>query len=416
MKRKKVIIFDPVCGIYKGHNLPTIQKYAKWISENLNHECEAWVAINKLPSNNELTFKKIPWVYSYWLYENLSMKDEIKARNRVIKNDSISQVIGNVMQHKSAQNKIEKALEEASNTNPEFIFFPGADFYSLTSILTLAKKERFSKNTIIIVRLMGVMEWATKLPRAHEIIDQVIFDIKILLGNRVRFTAETEKYAFKLSSITNSQVPVTSIPNETPSIIHNKGKIKTDNKTKNTVTLACLGGARPDKGYFDLLNICHKTIDKFNSAHSINIQFKIQSMSPASIEYNWAYQTELSRLSSIKLLKPRLTDEELNSEILASDIIFLPYSEGTYANRGSAILFDTLPFGKPILGVAGTGYGDTIMHAGLGLTYSGIDDYINRLTDLINLSPIQHEKIIKNQREYSDKLLTNLKECFNEQA
>lgn len=401
----RLIIFDPVCGLTIGHNLPTIDKYAHWIHRTFGWKSEAWVATKKFNSKSYLDFKTIPWVYGYWLHETL--QDELKAKGRHVKNDSVLDILKNSIHHIWAHRGIASHLQSAVNKAPAYIFFPGADFYSLLSILSIAKNIPAGSKIIFIVRLMGVMEWATKLPRAAEIVNQIIFDIKAILGDRVRFTAETEKYGYQLGSILNSVVPVTSIPSLTNlsdvSIIE-----------RNYINVACLGGARADKGYFDVLNLFNKTKEVFNKNYGININFTLQSMSSRNLDFDWKYQSDLARSSNIKLIKPRLSDAELNSEIYNADIVLLPYSHGTYAARGSAILFDTLPFGKPLLGTDGTGFGDSIRTAGLGLTYNGTDDYINRLSDLINLSKTKKQAIKINQENYSKKMLSNLKELFND--
>lgn len=401
----RLIIFDPVCGLTIGHNLPTIDKYAEWLSQNFGWKSEAWVATKKNPSKSYLDFKTIPWVYGYWLHDTL--KQELKARKRLLKNDSILDILKNSTHHIWAQNRIESQLQTAADLSPAYIFFPGADFYSLLSLLSVAKRERGTSKTIFIVRLMGVMEWATKLPRAREIINQVIFDIKSLLGDRVRFSAETEKYSYQLGAILNSVVPVTSIPSSAHIEIATK-------RERDYISIACLGGARADKGYFDVLSLVTKTNEVFNTSHGKSIKFTIQSMSSRNLDFDWKYQSDLARSSNVDLIKPRLSDAELNNEIYNADIVLLPYSQGTYESRGSAILFDTLPFGKPLLGTDGTGFGDTIRTAGLGLTYNGVEDYVNRLSDLINLSESKKKEIKRNQENYSQKMLSNLKELFND--
>lgn len=406
MTTKKVIIFDPVCGLSIGHNLPTIDKYANWINSEFGYVSEAWVATSKTLSRDYLKFKKIPWVYGYWLHDN--PKDELKSRKKGLKNDSILDILKNSFHHIWAFNHIEKSLAKTLLDTPSYVFFPGADFYSLLSIWSIAKKNLVPRETIFIIRLMGVMEWATKIPRAREIINQVIFEIKKMLGEQVRFTAETEKYAFELGCILNSKVPVTSIP----TLITHKQHV--EEPDRGFLNIACLGGARPDKGYFDILQLSQKTQETFGPTNKKKIIFSVQSMSSQNLDYNWNYQAEIARSENIQLLKPRLSDEELSHEIQRADFILLPYSQDTYASRGSAILFDTLPYGKPILGVGGTGFGDSIKHAGIGLTYNGLDDYVNRFAELIHYSPEKLIAIKNNQEEYFNYMLKSLRGCFDD--
>lgn len=403
---KKLIIFDPVCGLSIGHNLPTISKYARWAADEFGWKSEAWIATEKNQATEYLNFRKLPWVYGYWLHN--SLKEEIKARGKILKNDSLLDIAKNSIHHIWAHQRIKKYLELATSHEPQYVFFPGADFYSLLAVLSFAKKRRTHSRTVFVIRLMGVMEWATKLPRAREIVSQVIFDIKNILGDRVRFTAETEKYAYQLGAILNTTVKVTSIPSDSFTVD------RLQYKDPNYISIGCFGGARADKGYFDLLELARRTSRAFDSTSQRKISFTVQSMSPRNLDFSWQYQNDLARAKNVNLIKPRLSDTELSGHIAQSDIILLPYSQGTYAARGSAILFDTLTYGIPLLGVEGTGYGDSIRHAGIGLTYNGLDDYVNRLSELISLSSANRDHMRSNQEKYSKLLLANLKECFND--
>lgn len=406
MTQKKVIVFDPVCGLAIGHNLPTISKYIGWIAGQFDYSCEAWIATDKTIGYEHLKFKKTAWVYSHWLSDNL--QDEIKNRRKPIKNESVFDITQNLIHHIKAANSVEDSLSHALAGKPSYVFFPGADFYSLLSIFNLAKKRTIPKETILIIRLMGVMEWATKLPRAKEIVNKLLFQINKLLGDQARFTAETEKYAFELSCTINAPVSVTSIPSTETC----KGTARSS--TDDEINIACLGGARADKGYFDILELSRETNRIFSPISKRKIRFTVQSMSTLNTDYNSTYQQDLARSNVVKIVKSRLSDTELADEIQAATVILLPYSQGTYASRGSAILFDTLPYGKPILGANNTGFGDTILTAGLGLTYGGTADYINKLSEVMNFSTDTKNNIVRNHNKYSSDMLNNLRDCFVE--
>ena len=151
-----------------------------------------------------------------------------------------------------------------------------------------------------------------------------------------------------------------------------------------------------------------------NTKATRNVRLRVQGMHTSNPEYNWEYQAKLASLINVALLPARLTDLELLSEIDTSDLVLLPYSQGTYEQRGSAILFDSLPFGKPIIGMDGTGFGDTIRSGGLGLTYNGYDDLVNKLFQVTNFSEAMLEKIKENQLAYMAKGLAELRNQFND--
>lgn len=404
--KNNIVIFDPVCGLKTGHNIPTIEKYAHWLNKKYSSDVEAWIATDWKSDSSVLKFKKMPWVYGYWLHGTLEA--ELGARKRILKNDSVLDILRNSFHHFNAQLKIEASLKSAIQSANKYVFFPGADFYSLVALLSLARRKQIGTGKIFIIRLMGVMESATKLPRSKEIFNQVLYDLKTVLGKKAVFTAETEKYAFELAGLLNSEVLVTSIPASNVSLT------ETISRNQDPFIISCLGGARADKGYFDIQNLAEKVHAIFNLKHGKNIKFSVQSMSPRNLDFSWEYQNQLAKSPNVILVKPRLTDTELDSEIRKSNLILLPYSQGTYASRGSAILFDTLLHGIPLLGSDETGFGDSIRTAGLGLTYQGQEDFINRLSDIINFSSETNSHIANNQAIYYKRLINNLEECFNE--
>jgi glycosyltransferase involved in cell wall biosynthesis len=406
-----VIIFDPVCGIERGHNLPTIKKYAKWLKEEFNFASTACVSLNNIKADKDscLDFEQIPWVYNYWL----PTKNEIKAlRNRkVIQHDHYMDMLTCGVHHYYSHIKIKRSLKKTLKMRGKFFFFPGADFYSLSALHSLALEGLVPKDKIIIIRLMGVMETATKIPNARKVFTELLQGIKSILGQQVRISAETEKYALYLSGLLNIEISVTPIPSDLSNVDAINKRQQNKQLTIDDLIIACLGGARADKGYFEIAVIAEKLL---NTKATRNVRFRVQGMHMSNPEYNWEYQAKLASLINVVLLPARLTDLELLTEIDTSDLVLLPYSQGTYEQRGSAILFDSLPFGKPIIGMDGTGFGDTIRNGGLGLTYNGYDDLMNKLFQVTIFSEAMLKKIKENQHAYMAKGLAELRNQFND--
>lgn len=414
MKKQTAIIFDPVCGTSKGHNFRTMIKYAEWLKHSLFIESQLWIPDSDCESTNKdlIVKKNIPWVYEYFLpVENKSLfsfsqhllrSTKGKYRTKIVRAPTF--ILSSVT-HIIAQKKIETALLKSFKEKTNFLFFPGADLYSILALASLSERKLIPKNLNIIIRLMGVMETAGYFPKSKSALFSAL---RLILKNhsKVKVTAETEKYATVLAKHLKVVVKVTHIPNDSSHCLP-EGVFQ----DKSIQNIVCLGGARSDKGYFEL-------IDFINHARKIfgrHVKFYIQTMSSTNKEYNPQYEMKLAKTLNAILLPSFLSDEDLFGYLFAADVIFLPYSSGTYELRGSAILFDSLGTGKPILGRSNTGFGLTIDIAGLGCTFSDINDFGTALSKLTNLTSIQKDHLYQCQNSYLNKMNENLKEIFDGQ-
>ena len=414
MSQESVIIFDPVCGTSKGHNFSTMIKYANWLKRSLDFKSQLWIPESDCKFNDKdiVVRKNIPWVYEYFIpVENNSLFSLTQQVLKFSKDRSRSKLVRapvfilSSVTHLIAQKKIENSLLEAFSENTKYLFLPGADLYSILALARLSEKNLIPDNLNIIIRLMGVMETAGYFPKSRSALFSAL---QLILKNhsKVKVTAETEKYASVLAKHLKVVVTVTHIPNDSDYI-----KPRKITPNSETYKLVCLGGARSDKGYFEL-------IDFLNHARKIfgrHVEFYIQTMSPTNKEYNPQYEMKLAKTLNSVLLPSFLSDEDLFSYLFNADIIFLPYSAGTYEYRGSAILFDSLGTGKPILGRSNTGFGMTVDIAGLGKTFCNIDEFGNELSKLINFKDIQSKQIYDYQESYLLKMNENLKDVFDGQ-
>jgi hypothetical protein len=411
------IIFDPVCGSSRGHNYKTTIKYADWLASETSTPVEIWIPKSDCdPSEATVPVKKnLPWVFEYFLpTKNGGIHTRLQRSARKLRalapQSRLAKLIlfpCQVFFHWRSVSEIRRAILRALKLEPSVLFFPGADFYSILALQQLADRGKISKNQKIILRLMGVMETAAHLPGIK---NSYLHALQLLLNHNLRtmVTGETEKYSAHLERHIKIVVPVTHIPLDKKLLLATDGARQSADES-GRITIACLGGARADKGYFEITDHAHRARLKWGRY----VHFVIQGMSPENPEYDAEYELHLSRCLNVTVLPSYLDDDDLFSWIRRANAIFLPYSVGTYEQRGSAILFDTLPFGKMIIGRRGTGFGDTIDSYGLGATFEDWETLDRAFKTLVEKKPDYSQQIRSRQTKYLELVKNNLKEVFD---
>jgi glycosyltransferase involved in cell wall biosynthesis len=413
----QVIIFDPVCGTSKGHNYQTAIKYAQWIKQTLQKTPCLWICPSDCdPKETEFRVEKnIPWVFEYFIrtgdHSFFSVMQRLAQRIGKVKSLKGLAKRWLVASDITAIQKIKSALLAAMAENPEIIFFPGLDFYTTMALLELSRAGEIPTSQRLVLRVMGVMERASRQRDPEQV---WLHALRLLMNEKLKIslTAETEKYAAHLEKNLHVEVIVTHIPIVNVSAPINVAPLNVSllGAQPDAKIAVCLGSARADKGYLELANMANY----LRSGLGRRLHLVVQAMSSKTEYYSTNYEFEMKTAVNISLLSTFLSNEDLFSWIERADIVFLPYSQGTYNLRGSAILFDAIAHGKLIIGRAGTGFGDTIAHAGLGFTFDDAPSLVYAFQKAAVLDTRDLEAIRQNQQQYVAKLENNLKELFNE--
>jgi hypothetical protein len=413
----KIKIIDPVCGLKTGHNYSTILKYEDWLMKNFKEIESLDIFVPNIldVDGKKLNLNKtLPWMYEYYLkqekvglfilIQRFVYKLQIANRYGLLLKLLFSpfQIILRLVLHYYCIYTLRNRLNKIIHTDG-ILFFPGVDYYSIKAIESILNNSKTSLNIKIIMRFMGVMESMSYLPFGSK---DYLYSLRkiISLGCDIRITAETEKMAHYLSRNLEVSVSVTGIPAAKKSAY-----INSKNTKLNILRIGVLGGARADKGFFEL-NEISKIIES-----KLMKRFKIitQTMSSKNKEFDAQYELVLRKNKNIELLPSYLDDTELEDLMNEVDIILLPYSPGTYQMRGSAILFDNIEHRKFVLAKAGTAFADTVLINGLGAVYSDYDELVEKLIKFTEMDNHSKSIINLNQSNYGGLLNESLMEVFN---
>jgi glycosyltransferase involved in cell wall biosynthesis len=385
--RQKLVIVDAVCGKRTGHNLPTLAKYRSFFEER-GIEVVATHVASTFHGEPEHCITDLEFNFAPFFDPEMSSSSHRRAKKlarglgRGIIQESTRFFFAYPFLHRQAKKSAIRDLVRLLNRYPDTtLFYPGADFYVIWAVRSLARTGAL-KGKHISLRLMGVMETAGYLPLPQKVLPWLMRDIACTAQDAVVFSAETEKYARVIEGWTQAKVPVTSIPSFSLSLPANRQK----HETRGAVTagtpllLGFLGGARADKGYGELPGIAHRLCAQFG----LRVKCLVQTMSPHELYYSKADNEALAKWPNVALLPSNLSDESLMKHIAECDALVLPYSLGTYEFRGSAMLFDALSLGVPVIGRAGTGFGESIDSHGLGRTFSTVDELVVHIADILS--------------------------------
>lgn len=254
----------------------------------------------------------------------------------------------------------------------EIIFFINIDFYSIRA-LDLIWKKISDSNINIIIRLIGVMENDVG---GH--INELEFlpylkNLKQNLGSKLKLGAETLGYAEFLSDHINFKVDYLPFPliNDIPSapII--------SSKSSDILRIGFLGAPREDKGY----NIMPYMIQHMHLLDQ-NTQFVIQG----EFGYDHVWESIPERIKSKIVYKKSPLDHKLIIDLLKTcSVVFLPYDDIVYKNRGSAIMFEALEVGVPSVTFKNPAFARDIKDYGIGLVYESFENLnLQDIFDLLN--------------------------------
>jgi hypothetical protein len=145
----------------------------------------------------------------------------------------------------------------------------------------------------------------------------------------------------------------------------------------DVINLGFLGTARPNKGFSDIPNL-------LNSLVLNGIKFKATVQKAV---YPWAlYEKTIAELMNfgeyVNIIPENISSEELYHEIVASDLLVLPYFIENYKIAGSGLLFTAADLHIPVLTKKGIAFEWDIDQYKLGFIYDNLDQFISVIKHL----------------------------------
>ncbi len=211
--------------------------------------------------------------------------------------------------------------------------------------------------------LTSWLQWLHSLPKGHEPVvilhlgyasERFAADPRLprLLGalqvegkrDRARFVTDSPILQTRYEAIL--QQPVTLLP-----VVVSRHAMASSKQPGNPPCFACLGSAREDKGFPEVL----AAIDSLSaSSQPINARFALQSSNPDYRSAAALADFRSTPKNHVSLVDHPLSEEAYLQLLRDADVLLLPYRPETYKERTSGVFCEALSAGKPVIVSAGS--------------------------------------------------------------
>ena len=262
------------------------------------------------------------------------------------------------------------------SNNDRFIF-PNADYLTTISLTRFLNRMSQPMRPSLGLRFINVMEnnSVPKILKVKELFKQL--ERSKRKGLKLTVAAETEGYRAFIGHFMTGTF-ICEYPQNKNFL---SGKLLS--KRKSVLTIGSLGSARPDKGFTKLRNLVARIL----AAKGQDVEILIQEGT-----FSWGYEydltlSELRGYPQVRFLPGYLTQKELEAAVNKCNVLIMPYDEGIYEYRGSAMLFEAADMNIPILVPSKTGLGEVVRKYGLGATFISETDIVAALNAVLEIDP-----------------------------
>ena len=382
---ERCLVVDPVCAFDFGHSLNALNYFSQ-LARSHWHRVEAIASYHLPKANCEDGIARF-FDFYYDRFIGIKRKD-IKY---------------NGFNLPRAIDPLKRAYADYSDLffyknigRNDSIILPNADIYSLLAILTMLDGIAVERAPKLYIRLIGVMEYANYFERDDFSI--VVHKLRALRlkGSNIAISAETPTLARLMSERLGCKVWTTPYP------LVNCDMLPLPD---GGFTILCGGSARGDKGFSRLPAI----INLVNANTSGLNHFVVQNAPPKEQISHVKTIVELSKIGNVTLLDGVLPFAEIVNAYACTSLSMMPYDPAVYANRGSAILMESIMFGRLVVGQADTAFAEQIMLYNSGETARTDDEFAKAIVRLSSMPKRYLEQQAASARQrYTD----DVRSCY----
>jgi glycosyltransferase involved in cell wall biosynthesis len=207
---------------------------------------------------------------------------------------------------------------------------------NLTSWLQWLQSRPIGHEPIVILHLGYASERFAVDPRLPRLLSALEVEGK---RNRARFVTDSPILQRRYEAIL--QQPVSLLP-----VVVSRHAMDSCKRPGNPPCFACLGSARADKGFPEVL----AAIDSLSaSTQPINARFALQSSNPDHRSAVALAGFRSAPKKHVSLVEHPLSEEAYLQLLREADVLLLPYRPETYKERTSGVFCEALSAGKPVI-------------------------------------------------------------------
>ena len=261
----------------------------------------------------------------------------------------------NGFKYAAPSDPLKRALIDFSNfffykdmSAADSVILPNTDIYSLSALLVLLDGMPAAVAPALFFRFIGVMENAKYFERdGFDTVARALQKFK-KRGYRISVSAETPTLSRSLAGKLDADVWTTPYPLIGKDVLP---------LPSDPFAVLCGGSARADKGFGRLPAI----IEQVGNLVGDHVRFVVQN-APATEQMKHLTTIQaLSKMHNVTLLDGVLPFSEIIDAYTRTTISIMPYDPVVYAERGSAILMESIMFGRLVIGQADTAFAEQIM-------------------------------------------------------
>lgn len=390
---KRLFIVDPVCGQVLGHNFTMLTELHNCFSD-LNLYDKIICVANNCLNEIESCLVEVDPLFHFYYFDKMQLHDN--KGNPISAPEDFSEE----EQCPIAKNDFALLFEKYDINSNDTIYFPGVDFYGLLGISSFFEESSLSGVPRLFIRFIGVMENATNI--YHHPLREIKRSLNKLMArcSKVILSAESIRYAQYLSLFLETDVYAIPIP-----LLNKYTPIKQD----TPFTVAMPGSGRIDKGFIVASEIIRCLAKNYSAK---NFLFKIQMVTENCYAQCMDSLKVFYALPCVELLPSSISRDEMNSMLIDSHVMLMPYDSNVYKYRSSAIFTEAVSVGRQLVTSSGTGFEQEVSYYGAGKICSCIEQYADAIVAYAEMKPSDLSSIALRARNQYDLVATSIYKGF----
>lgn len=231
---------------------------------------------------------------------------------------------------------LQSGIRQADVGRNDIIFAQMLAPRNLTSWLQWLQALREGHEPVVILHLGYASERFAADRRLPRLLTALEVEGK---RDRARFVTDSPILQSRYEAILHQ--PVTLLP-----VVVSRHAMASSKRPGNPPCFACLGSAREDKGFPEVL----AAIDSLSaSTQPINARFALQSSNPDHRSATALAGFRSAPKKHVSLVEHPLSEEAYLQLLRDADVLLLPYRPETYKERTSGVFCEALSAGKPVI-------------------------------------------------------------------
>lgn len=376
----RLFVIDPVCAMEYGHSLNALKYFAQMVTPYFDET--VMVASRHLPGETAQDGIERFFEFHY----GHALRIVRRAGPRAV----IAAATNSHGPRASSTADFMRLLQKYDMTSADTLLFPSIDYYAALGILAALTGRPAAQQPRLMIRLIGVMETAAIDLPAEDALSALVAQIKLYArdGGAMTLCAETPKYARKMTKMLG--LPVLTVPYFSP-------VIEAIDMPAGPVTFLAGGSARPDKGFFRLGSIIRHVHARIPPRQ---VRFVIQGLPDDMTQDNLDYVRALHALPNTKILPGQISYDEIKASFAQTHVSLMPYDRSIYAMRGSAMLMESMLFGRLVVAQAGTAFADQARSYSAGAVCDTDDDFADAICAYAGMAPARLQSHADLARRY----------------